>query len=77
MSASASEDICPSLAAAATIVLDVRSTQVTSHVCPLLVAGSGPIKSIAQLGGEHVHLWSLIAQYVIGVKEEIAKNIIV
>ena len=49
MSANASEDICPSLAAAATIILDVRSTQVTIHVCPLLVAGSGPIKSIAQL----------------------------
>jgi len=49
MSANASEDICPSLAAAATIILDVRSTQVTIHVCPLLVAGSGPIKSKAQL----------------------------
>jgi len=49
MSANASEDICPSFAAAAIIILEVRSTHVTIQVWPLLVAGRGPIRSIAQL----------------------------
>ena len=38
-----------SAVAAATMVLDVRSTQVTIHVLPFFETGRGPIKSVAQL----------------------------
>jgi len=43
------EDMSVSAAAVATMVFDVRSTQVTIHVLPFFEAGNGPIKSMAQL----------------------------